>query len=155
VNGAACISKRNSSSSCLHKWHFVASDVRICKIITGQCFLTVQRCSHFLSVTFLRSTGLQHLHAQNILHRDLKPQNILLNKRKNMVKLSGGHFLTFHSSSSPCSSCRFWPQQNDDFECKSEDTIGHAIIFGAGGGTRQVANVFLESSLNLSTFALK
>lgn len=32
--------------------------------------------------------GLEYMHAKNILHRDLKTKNILLNRKRTIVKLS-------------------------------------------------------------------
>ncbi len=31
--------------------------------------------------------AIEHIHSQNILHRDLKPQNIMLNKKRTVVKI--------------------------------------------------------------------
>ena len=40
-----------------------------------------------LDILYQRAAGVNHLHAENVVHRDLKPQNILITKRGNEVTI--------------------------------------------------------------------
>lgn len=42
--------------------------------------------SFFLEMAIALTEGLAHIHQMDIIHRDIKPQNIILNKEKNIIK---------------------------------------------------------------------
>ena len=42
---------------------------------------------HILQLFVQILVAIQHVHSLNILHRDLKPQNIMLNKKRSVVKI--------------------------------------------------------------------